>query len=163
MNPKIHRYWNVNELIFTWPLHILKIWQRTIALSYCICILFFIFSEQLIPCNTKNYICMSYIWFCSSREAFQDWSVCLKIENVILDDHTIFLFLASHQVCRFCQQQDEKQACFICGTAENLWVCVICGFLGCGRLLIFPSLLIYSKLTYSRRLLSAYQQNTSWH
>lgn len=39
----------------------------------------------------------------------------------------------SCQVCRFCQQQDEKQACFICGTAENLWVCVICGFLGCGR------------------------------
>ncbi|XP_022946244.1 BRCA1-associated protein [Cucurbita moschata] len=39
----------------------------------------------------------------------------------------------SCQVCRFCQQQDEKQACFICGTTENLWVCVICGFLGCGR------------------------------
>ncbi|KAA0063536.1 hypothetical protein IC582_011842 [Cucumis melo] len=39
----------------------------------------------------------------------------------------------SCQVCRFCQQQDEKQACFICGTVENLWVCVICGFLGCGR------------------------------
>ncbi|XP_022999396.1 BRCA1-associated protein [Cucurbita maxima] len=39
----------------------------------------------------------------------------------------------SCQVCRFCQQQDEKQACFICGTLENLWVCVICGFLGCGR------------------------------
>ncbi|KAG7030373.1 BRCA1-associated protein, partial [Cucurbita argyrosperma subsp. argyrosperma] len=62
----------------------------------------------------------------------------------------------SCQVCRFCQQQDEKQACFICGTTENLWVCVICGFLGCGRLLAqLISLLIYSKLTYSRRLISA--------
>lgn len=35
-------------------------------------------------------------------------------------------------------------------------MCVICGFLGCGRLLAqLISLLIYSKLTYSRRLISA--------
>ncbi|KAF7838780.1 BRCA1-associated protein [Senna tora] len=39
----------------------------------------------------------------------------------------------SCQVCRFCQQQDEKPNCFVCGTLENLWVCVICGFVGCGR------------------------------
>lgn len=39
----------------------------------------------------------------------------------------------SCQVCRFCQQQDEKPTCFVCGTAENLWVCVICSFVGCGR------------------------------
>ncbi|KAK9268532.1 hypothetical protein L1049_000285 [Liquidambar formosana] len=39
----------------------------------------------------------------------------------------------SCQVCRFCQQQDEKPTCFVCGTTENLWVCVICGFVGCGR------------------------------
>ncbi|KAI4335693.1 hypothetical protein L6164_014316 [Bauhinia variegata] len=39
----------------------------------------------------------------------------------------------SCQVCRFCQQQDEKPTCFVCGTLENLWVCVICGFVGCGR------------------------------
>lgn len=39
----------------------------------------------------------------------------------------------SCQVCRFCQQQDEKPTCFICGTLENLWVCMICGFVGCGR------------------------------
>ncbi|GMY35823.1 BRAP2 RING ZnF UBP domain-containing protein 1 [Fagus crenata] len=39
----------------------------------------------------------------------------------------------SCQVCRFCQQQDEKPTCFVCGTLENLWVCMICGFVGCGR------------------------------
>ncbi|XP_054786741.1 BRAP2 RING ZnF UBP domain-containing protein 1 [Prosopis cineraria] len=39
----------------------------------------------------------------------------------------------SCQVCRFCQQQDEKPNCFVCGTVENLWVCIICGFVGCGR------------------------------
>lgn len=37
------------------------------------------------------------------------------------------------QVCRFCQQQDDRPTCFVCGTTENLWVCVICGFVGCGR------------------------------
>ncbi|CAK7345438.1 unnamed protein product [Dovyalis caffra] len=39
----------------------------------------------------------------------------------------------SCQVCRLCQQQDEKPACSVCGTLENLWVCLICGFVGCGR------------------------------
>ncbi|XP_050213266.1 BRAP2 RING ZnF UBP domain-containing protein 1 [Mercurialis annua] len=39
----------------------------------------------------------------------------------------------SCQVCRLCQQQEEKPACSVCGTSENLWVCLICGFLGCGR------------------------------
>ncbi|XP_048227613.1 BRAP2 RING ZnF UBP domain-containing protein 1 isoform X2 [Ricinus communis] len=39
----------------------------------------------------------------------------------------------SCQVCRLCQQQDEKPACAVCGTVENLWVCLICGFIGCGR------------------------------
>ncbi|RDY09616.1 BRCA1-associated protein [Mucuna pruriens] len=39
----------------------------------------------------------------------------------------------SCQVCRFCQQQDEKPTCFICGTLDDLWVCMICGFVGCGR------------------------------
>ncbi|WJX95821.1 BRAP2 RING ZnF UBP domain-containing protein 1 [Trifolium repens] len=39
----------------------------------------------------------------------------------------------SCQVCRFCQQQDEKPACFICGTLDDVWVCMICGFVGCGR------------------------------
>ncbi|XP_020227367.1 BRCA1-associated protein isoform X2 [Cajanus cajan] len=39
----------------------------------------------------------------------------------------------SCQVCRFCQQQDEKPNCFICGTLDDLWVCMICGFVGCGR------------------------------
>ncbi|XP_062149271.1 BRAP2 RING ZnF UBP domain-containing protein 1-like isoform X3 [Alnus glutinosa] len=39
----------------------------------------------------------------------------------------------SCQVCRFCQQQDEKPTCSVCGTLENLWVCMICGFVGCGR------------------------------
>ncbi|KAI5557491.1 hypothetical protein BDE02_18G106900 [Populus trichocarpa] len=39
----------------------------------------------------------------------------------------------SCQVCRLCQQQDEKPACSVCGTSENLWVCLICGFVGCGR------------------------------
>ncbi|PQQ05736.1 BRCA1-associated protein-like [Prunus yedoensis var. nudiflora] len=37
------------------------------------------------------------------------------------------------QVCRFCQQQDEKPACSVCGISVNPWVCVICGFVGCGR------------------------------
>lgn len=39
----------------------------------------------------------------------------------------------SCQVCRLCQQKDEKPSCSVCGTSENLWVCLICGFLGCGR------------------------------
>ncbi|KAF3453730.1 hypothetical protein FNV43_RR04171 [Rhamnella rubrinervis] len=39
----------------------------------------------------------------------------------------------SCQVCRLCQQQDEKPTCSACGTLENLWVCVICGFVACGR------------------------------
>ncbi|KAL6965813.1 RING-type E3 ubiquitin transferase [Sarracenia purpurea var. burkii] len=39
----------------------------------------------------------------------------------------------SCQVCRLCQQQDEKPSCAVCGTLKNLWVCVICGFVGCGR------------------------------
>ncbi|CAA2988580.1 BRCA1-associated, partial [Olea europaea subsp. europaea] len=37
------------------------------------------------------------------------------------------------QVCRLCQQQDEKPACAVCGNLNNLWVCLICGFIGCGR------------------------------
>ncbi|XP_055822717.1 BRAP2 RING ZnF UBP domain-containing protein 1 [Solanum dulcamara] len=37
------------------------------------------------------------------------------------------------QVCRLCQQQDEKPACSVCGTMKNLCVCLICGFVGCGR------------------------------
>ncbi|WMV36678.1 hypothetical protein MTR67_030063 [Solanum verrucosum] len=36
------------------------------------------------------------------------------------------------QVCRLCQQQDEKPACSECGTMKNLCVCLICGFVGCG-------------------------------
>ncbi|KAH9605127.1 hypothetical protein KSS87_001485 [Heliosperma pusillum] len=39
----------------------------------------------------------------------------------------------SCQVCRLCQQQDDKPNCSVCNTSENLWVCVICGFVGCGR------------------------------
>lgn len=39
----------------------------------------------------------------------------------------------SCQVCRLCQQQDEKPRCVTCGTYKNLWACVICGFVGCGR------------------------------
>ncbi|XP_059635127.1 BRAP2 RING ZnF UBP domain-containing protein 1 [Cornus florida] len=39
----------------------------------------------------------------------------------------------SCQVCRLCQQQDEKPTCVACGALENLWVCVICSFVGCGR------------------------------
>ncbi|KAK7330081.1 hypothetical protein VNO77_24267 [Canavalia gladiata] len=39
----------------------------------------------------------------------------------------------SCQVCRFCQQQEEKPTCFVCGTVDDLWVCMICGFVGCGR------------------------------
>ncbi|KAK4853739.1 hypothetical protein QYF36_013816 [Acer negundo] len=39
----------------------------------------------------------------------------------------------SCQVCRFCQQQDEKPTCSVCRTMENIWVCLICGFVGCGR------------------------------
>ncbi|KAF7148156.1 hypothetical protein RHSIM_Rhsim03G0250100 [Rhododendron simsii] len=39
----------------------------------------------------------------------------------------------SCQVCRLCQQHDEKPRCIDCGTLKNLWVCVICGFVGCGR------------------------------
>ncbi|KAL3532308.1 hypothetical protein ACH5RR_005829 [Cinchona calisaya] len=39
----------------------------------------------------------------------------------------------SCQVCRLCQQQDEKPTCAVCGTLKNLWICLICGFVGCGR------------------------------
>ncbi|CAM8960413.1 unnamed protein product [Rhodiola kirilowii] len=39
----------------------------------------------------------------------------------------------SCQVCRYCQQQDEKPSCVDCKTLEDIWVCVICGFVGCGR------------------------------
>ncbi|GAB4849703.1 hypothetical protein Ancab_004497 [Ancistrocladus abbreviatus] len=39
----------------------------------------------------------------------------------------------SCQVCRLCQQQDEKPTCTVCGTPEHLWICVLCGFVGCGR------------------------------
>ncbi|XP_074317682.1 BRAP2 RING ZnF UBP domain-containing protein 1 [Silene latifolia] len=39
----------------------------------------------------------------------------------------------SCQVCRLCQEQDDKPNCSVCNTSENLWVCVICGFVGCGR------------------------------
>lgn len=42
-----------------------------------------------------------------------------------------------YQVCRLCQQQDEKPSCSACGTLENLWVCVICGFVACGRYCIY--------------------------
>lgn len=40
---------------------------------------------------------------------------------------------SSCQVCRLCQQQDDKPNCSVCGTSENLWVCIVCGFVGCGR------------------------------
>nr|GMC65182.1 BRCA1-associated protein [Ipomoea batatas] len=40
---------------------------------------------------------------------------------------------SSCQVCRLCQQQDERPTCSVCGTPKNLWVCLICGFVGCGR------------------------------
>ncbi|CAI9100833.1 OLC1v1038015C2 [Oldenlandia corymbosa var. corymbosa] len=39
----------------------------------------------------------------------------------------------SCQVCRLCQQEDEKPTCAACGTLRNLWICLICGFVGCGR------------------------------
>ncbi|CAI0542831.1 unnamed protein product [Linum tenue] len=39
----------------------------------------------------------------------------------------------SCQVCRYCQQEDEKPTCAVCDTLENLWVCLLCGFVGCGR------------------------------
>lgn len=39
----------------------------------------------------------------------------------------------SCQVCRLCQQQDDRPNCSVCDTSENLWVCIICGFVGCGR------------------------------
>ncbi|CAN1216951.1 BRAP2 RING ZnF UBP domain-containing protein 1 [Linum perenne] len=39
----------------------------------------------------------------------------------------------SCQVCRLCQQEDEKPTCAVCGTLENMWVCLLCGFVGCGR------------------------------
>lgn len=39
----------------------------------------------------------------------------------------------SCQVCRLCQQEDEKPTCAICGTLKNLCICLICGFVGCGR------------------------------
>ncbi|KAM1809205.1 hypothetical protein ACFX11_026415 [Malus domestica] len=39
----------------------------------------------------------------------------------------------SCQVCRLCQQQDEKPACSVCGISVNPWICIICGFVGCGR------------------------------
>ncbi|CAN0918263.1 BRAP2 RING ZnF UBP domain-containing protein 1 [Linum grandiflorum] len=39
----------------------------------------------------------------------------------------------SCQVCRLCQQEDEKPTCAACGTLENMWVCLLCGFVGCGR------------------------------
>ncbi|CAN6681231.1 unnamed protein product [Malus baccata var. baccata] len=39
----------------------------------------------------------------------------------------------SCQVCRLCQQQDEKLACSVCGISVNPWICIICGFVGCGR------------------------------
>lgn len=41
--------------------------------------------------------------------------------------------ILSCQVCRLCQQQDEKPTCEVCGTSKNPWVCLICGFVGCGR------------------------------
>ncbi|KAJ6296327.1 hypothetical protein OIU76_027096 [Salix suchowensis] len=39
----------------------------------------------------------------------------------------------SCQVCRLCQQLDEKPDCSVCGASEILWICLICGFVGCGR------------------------------
>ncbi|CAI0389260.1 unnamed protein product [Linum tenue] len=39
----------------------------------------------------------------------------------------------SCQVCRYCQQEDEKPTCAVCDTLENLWACLLCGFVGCGR------------------------------
>ncbi|KNA16979.1 hypothetical protein SOVF_084540 [Spinacia oleracea] len=39
----------------------------------------------------------------------------------------------SCQVCRLCQQPDDRPNCSVCDTSENLWVCIICGFVGCGR------------------------------
>lgn len=39
----------------------------------------------------------------------------------------------SCQVCRLCQQEEEKPTCAVCGTVEIPCVCVICGFVGCGR------------------------------
>ncbi|CAH9131312.1 unnamed protein product [Cuscuta epithymum] len=40
---------------------------------------------------------------------------------------------SSCEVCRLCQQQDERLTCSVCETPKNLWVCMICGFVGCGR------------------------------
>ncbi|CDP10438.1 unnamed protein product [Coffea canephora] len=56
-----------------------------------------------------------------------------------LCDHSFYCSCVSKwtylscQVCRLCQQQDEKPTCAVCETLENLWVCLICGFVGCAR------------------------------
>ncbi|KAG5559460.1 hypothetical protein RHGRI_009110 [Rhododendron griersonianum] len=75
--------------------------------------------------------------------AFQSGRICLA-RAVFQVPHQIFLYAVRrnslpcydkkfHQVCRLCQQHDEKPRCAECGTLKNLWVCVICGFVGCGR------------------------------
>uniref|UniRef100_A0A7C8ZF04 RING-type domain-containing protein n=1 Tax=Opuntia streptacantha TaxID=393608 RepID=A0A7C8ZF04_OPUST len=40
---------------------------------------------------------------------------------------------SSCQVCRLCQQEDDRPNCSVCGISKNLWVCIVCGFVGCGR------------------------------
>ncbi|KAI8024373.1 BRAP2 RING ZnF UBP domain-containing protein 1 [Camellia lanceoleosa] len=73
--------------------------------------------------------------FRSSQRLYQD--TC-GIQTTLCD-HTLQCPCGSKrtylscQVCRLCQQQDEKPSCAVCGTLKNLWVCVICGFVGCGR------------------------------
>lgn len=58
--------------------------------------------------------------------------------------------LFTFQVCRYCQQPDDKPSCVDCKTLEDLWVCVICGFVGCGRWLIhwnrFTSFIFWSSI-----------------
>lgn len=54
-------------------------------------------------------------------------------QNGISSQKTNDLQYCTFQVCRYCQQPDDKPSCVDCKTLEDIWVCVICGFVGCGR------------------------------
>ncbi|KAE9464367.1 hypothetical protein C3L33_03709, partial [Rhododendron williamsianum] len=108
-------------------------------------------STTLFVAAVPNYLSPEdFLLFCGSHldhfsqlcflrnDAMEDrYSVLITLVNQLTSDGFYCSFNGKRfrpsEVCRLCQQHDEKPRCAECGTLKNLWVCVICGFVGCGR------------------------------